>query len=52
LEWSLADVMSLTIPSLRITSIADGNRNGIQTASLDFEVVNETAESDVTIAFL
>jgi len=52
LEWSLADVMSLTIPSLRITSVADGNRNGIQTASLDFEVVNETAESDVTIAFL
>lgn len=52
LEWSLADVMSLTIPGLRITSIADGNRNGIQTASLDFEVVNTTAEADATLAFL
>lgn len=50
--FTLSDALTLTIASMRLLSVGDGNRNGIATASLTLEIVNATAAAELSLAFI
>lgn len=51
LTFAMTTELTLTIPSMRLKDVGDTNRNGVQVAGLEFEIVNTTAANELTLNF-
>ncbi|NBR67875.1 MAG: hypothetical protein EBT79_11515 [Actinobacteria bacterium] len=49
--FDLTNVAVFTFPKTHITALTHGNRNGILTANLTFEVIHTTTDSEASILF-